>query len=160
MLACYYYRICWKNSLVFSKEWEAIVYEKHLNHAQCLPLSSEPSVQRRSLKKVTMILLLCPCHSGVAEALVVPPSSLGSLFFLKFLAIPYGMQDLSSSLRYQRHALALEGENLITGLPGKCPCGLLMDSSPFPAAGICFSQPKVFPHPPRIEEGRSFQAQI
>ena len=26
MLACYYYRLCWKNSLVFSKEWEATVY--------------------------------------------------------------------------------------------------------------------------------------
>lgn len=81
-------------------------------------------------------------------------------FFLKFLAIPYGMQDLSSSTRYQSHTPALEGENLITGLPGKCPCGLLMDSSPFPAASICFSQPKGFPHPPRIEDGCSFQVQI
>ena len=110
-------------------------------------------------KKVTMILLLCPCHSGVAEVLV-PLNSLGSFFFLKFLAIPYGMQDLSSSTRYQIHTPALEGENLITGLPGKCPCGLLMDSSPFPAASICFSQPKGFPHPPRIEDGCSFQVQI
>lgn len=104
-------------------------------------------------RKVTMLLLLCPCHSGVAEALVVLPNSLGSFFFfLKFLAIPYGLRDLSSSTRYQSHTPALEGKNLTTGLPGKCPCSLLMDSSTFPAASICFSQPKGFPHPPELRK--------
>ena len=82
------------------------------------------------------------------------PSQLPGVFFffLKFLAIPYGLWDLSSSTRYQSHTPALEGKNLTTGLPGKCPCSLLMDSSTFPAASICFSQPKGFPHPPELRK--------
>lgn len=61
-----------------------IVYEKHLNHLSvCHPLCSLLNQVSRAepCRKVTMLLLLCPCHSGVAEALVVLPNSLEGLFF-------------------------------------------------------------------------------
>ena len=134
-----------------------IVYEKHLNHTQCLPPSlffSEPGVQGQSLAERSPCFCFCVPATLVWQKLLLSfPTPWGLFFFfLKFLAIPYGLRDLSSSTRYQSHTPALEGKNLTTGLPGKCPCSLLMDSSTFPAASICFSQPKGFPHPPELRK--------
>lgn len=68
-----------------------IVYEKHLNHTQCLPpslFSSEPGVQGQSLYRIHHAFASVSLPLWCVEALAVLPNSLGSFFFCKFLAMP------------------------------------------------------------------------